>query len=111
MDIILKSVNSPTACSLFIDGPPGIGKSSLLANWELQFRKQNPQRNIITHYVGSSPESTELGLMISRIMKEMKIKLGISRKIPHEKKTLIETFPEWLSEASHRGLSFWFPDI
>src|SRR5688572_29735537 len=41
---------------LVVTGDSGAGKSALLAHWSERYRLDNPDRFIITHYVGATAE-------------------------------------------------------
>ena len=51
-----------TGPPLIVHGPPGIGKSALLANWTLRFRLAHPETQVVFHSVGASlPSTSALG--------------------------------------------------
>lgn len=62
-----------------------------------------PNKIVVTHYIGCTAQSTDLGRMLRRIMNEMKEHLGISRDLPNDMKQIPNEFKEWLLEASHKG--------
>jgi tetratricopeptide (TPR) repeat protein len=87
---------------LVILGESGIGKSALLANWALAYRENHPEDLLIFHFIGSSPNSSDYGAMLRRIMAEMKAHYDIGDEIPSAPKALREQFPMWLAKA-HAG--------
>lgn len=86
---------------LAVLGPSGSGKSALVSNWVMQFRRLNPDRMIIAHFIGSTASSTDLGRMLHRICSE--IRDGVpglqERPVPSEVAVLVEQLPQWLGEA------------
>lgn len=57
--------------ALVVEGPAGIGKSALLANWALRYEQQNPDTFVIFHSCGAtSSGATALGAS-GRILREL----------------------------------------
>jgi tetratricopeptide (TPR) repeat protein len=92
------------------DGPPlvvlgesGSGKSALVANW-LQDRS-NLQSTTFTlvHFVGGTPRSADCGLMLRRIISEIKRHYTIRESVPETASGLRREFARWLSMAADRG--------
>ncbi len=42
---------------LVLLGESGSGKSALISNWIDRYRKEHPEEFIITHFIGSTPDS------------------------------------------------------
>lgn len=85
---------------LVILGESGLGKSALLANWAIQYKKVNPDVLMIQHFVGSSTYSTDWARMLRRIMGELKRNTLIQDEIPIDNKELRDAFPVWLVNAA-----------
>jgi len=88
---------------IVITGESGVGKSALLANWSQRFVNHHPEDLVVVHFVGSSAASTNFSSMISRIMEEMRKKLGklvADLQIPKGAVQLTQEFPLWLSKAT-----------
>jgi nephrocystin-3 len=85
---------------LVILGESGLGKSALLANWAIQYSKENPDVLIIQHFVGSSTYSTDWARMLRRIMGELKRNTHIQDDIPSDNTELRDAFPVWLVNAA-----------
>lgn len=56
---------------LVILGESGAGKSALLANWGIRFRREHPDEFVLMHFIGSSPHSSDWARMVERIMGEL----------------------------------------
>ena len=77
---------------LVITGVSGLGKSALIANWIVDFKKRNPGVFIIEHYIGASADSADWKAMLTRIMQELKGKFSIKIDIPWEINALRREF-------------------
>lgn len=81
---------------LVIVGKSGGGKSSLVAYWSNEYRTQNPDVFVITHYVGaahSSPAS-----VIRHLMLEIKERGNFDDPIPEQADELERDLPQWLAK-------------
>jgi len=92
------------------DGPPlivlgesGSGKSALLANWALRYRKSHPEELLLMHFIGATPYSTDWAAMVRRIMSEFARQFGIELEIPDRPDALRSAFANWLHMAAARG--------
>jgi len=92
------------------DGPPlvilgesGSGKSALLANWALRYRREHPDTLVLMHFIGSSPYSTDWAAMLRRIMGELKRHFGIQQQLPENRDALRVAFANWLHMSAARG--------
>ncbi|MBN2376146.1 MAG: tetratricopeptide repeat protein [Sedimentisphaerales bacterium] len=85
---------------LVILGESGGGKSALLANWIIRYRKAYPDAFIIQHYIGASPYSADWMAMLRRIMGEFKRHLHIEEEIPSKPEELRDAFKVWLYRAA-----------
>lgn len=118
LDTHIKSSGPP----LVVLGESGSGKSTLIANWVARYRKDNPDDFIITHFIGSTPDSADYVSMLRRIMQEIKDKYepeskeGIEEKsvsfmspsrkedeVPVEPEEVVKAFPVWLAKAAAKG--------
>ena len=88
---------------LVITGESGGGKSALLANWTLRYRKEHSDALVIQHYIGGTPLSAEWMAMLRRVMGEFKERLGVEAEIPSDPQKLREEFPVWLHRAAAKG--------
>ena len=65
---------------LIILGESGSGKSALLANWAIQYRKDHPDTFLLMHFIGATPYSADWASMIRRIMAELKHHFNIRQE-------------------------------
>jgi nephrocystin-3 len=89
------------------DGPPlvilgesGVGKSALLANWALDYRKKHPEDFLFLHFIGSTPQSTDYVALLHRLLSEIKNRLEDPEEVPAKPDKLREALPLWLAKAS-----------
>ena len=92
--------NSPP---LVILGESGSGKSALLSNWALKYRKEHPDELFIMHFIGAMADATDWMKMLRRIMGELKCKFDIPGEIPDKPDELRMAFANWLNMASVKG--------
>lgn len=92
------------------DGPPlvvlgesGSGKSALLANWALKYRRTHPDQLLVMHFIGASTHSSDWAAMLRRIMGEFKRRHDISESIPDKPDDLRFAFAVWLRKAAAKG--------
>lgn len=103
-DHIDKHLSTHPSKPLVICGESGSGKSALVCNWALGYvERYKTERLVITHYIGSTAQSTDLAGLLRRIMGEIKSFYGVPDEIPTDLRSLIEAFPDWLTEAAKRG--------
>ncbi len=62
---------------LVVEGPPGIGKSALLANWALRYRQLHPGTQVFFHSVGASSRSTTALGTLRRLVDDLGSLRGI----------------------------------
>ncbi|MFH2057647.1 MAG: tetratricopeptide repeat protein [Pseudomonadota bacterium] len=88
---------------LVVLGESGSGKSALLANWIAHYQKKYPDTFLLTHFIGSSTDSTDTIAMLRRIMQEIKDRYNLQMDIPDKPEELRSQFPNWLSMAAAQG--------
>jgi tetratricopeptide (TPR) repeat protein len=88
---------------LIILGESGSGKSALLANWALEYRKTHPQDLLIMHFIGATPYSADWAAMLRRIMGELKRRFEIQQEIPDKPDELRPAFANFLYMAAAKG--------
>lgn len=88
---------------LVILGESGSGKSALLANWAHAWRKQQPGSPVLTHFIGSTPDSVNWATMLRRILGELKKMFDLPMEIPDEPGTLRVTFVNTLHAIAGRS--------
>jgi tetratricopeptide (TPR) repeat protein len=88
---------------LVIEGDSGSGKSALLANWALQYRRDHAHEPLLMHFIGASAYSADWAAMLRRIMGELKRLFNIDGEIPTNPDDLRAEFANWLQTANARG--------
>lgn len=85
---------------LTVIGESGMGKSSLLANWAMQYRIDHPGDFVFYHFIGISPQSTDYVEILRRIMLAIKQRYRIAETVPQSVDELRMQFPEWLKKVN-----------
>lgn len=88
---------------LVITGNPGDGKSSLLANFAVDYAQKNPTTFVLPHFVGASPSSSDIRSVLHRLCLELKQVFSLQETIPEDFKDLCTTFSSMLESASFKG--------
>ncbi|MGV8025176.1 MAG: DUF4062 domain-containing protein [Anaerolineaceae bacterium] len=88
---------------LALVGEAGIGKSTLLANWGLHYRREHADVKVIMHFIGASTIAGNWAAMLRRIMRELQEQFNLQGEIPEDTNSLREAFPDWLFKASQKG--------
>lgn len=114
---------------LLVLGEPGVGKSTLLADWVssrgiprdemvsgfsglqrfgrlfpfVRNRREGRRRVWVCHFAGATSSSTQLGNVLARIAEEMKRFHELSFWVPKSIRELRASFPVWLAHASDKG--------
>jgi tetratricopeptide (TPR) repeat protein len=88
---------------LVVLGELGSGKSALLAHWAFRYKNNHPDKFVLVHFIGASPESGDWKSMLRRFMGEFKRKFSIPERIPGKEEDLIAAFRNWLSMAAARS--------
>jgi tetratricopeptide (TPR) repeat protein len=90
---------------LVVLGESGIGKSALLANWFLEYRKNHPDDFALIHFIGGTPDSTDPIRLLRRIMLELKRRFPnqLPDNVPVQLEKIREEFPQWLARVAASG--------
>lgn len=88
---------------LVVIGESGSGKSALLANWGMRYRKAHPDELVIMHFVGATAGSINWESMLRRILVVLQTRFDIQEEIPEGPEKLREQFINWLHMASSKG--------
>ena len=88
---------------LVILGESGSGKSALLSNWALEYRKAHPEDLLVMQFIGATPRSTDWAAMVRRILGEFKRHFDIPQEIPYRPDELRAAFATWLHTVARMG--------
>ena len=109
------SASIPTNASgaVVITGAAGCGKSALLAQFSRQYAILSTKKKagaaappslfMLTHHVGSSPDSTDVRKMLYRICAELARRFRLETEVPEDYKELRKAFPQILRQAAFQG--------
>ena len=89
---------------LVITGESGAGKSALLAHWSEQFRRNNPDTFLVTHYVGATASSTDFVGLLRRVMQEIRERFQLTEEPPADPERIVNEFPQWLAYTGNEPL-------
>lgn len=79
---------------VIVTAPSGYGKSALMAYWSEEWRRNNPDFEVVEHYVGAG--SGDHVAIIRHLMMEIRERFSIEKEIPVDPTSAIAGFPEWL---------------
>jgi tetratricopeptide (TPR) repeat protein len=88
---------------LAVLGESGSGKTALLAYWAVQYRQTHPDEMVFMHFIGATPNSTQLGAMLLRTMGELKRCFSLPGDLPTDPVWIRHYFPQWLETAASNG--------
>jgi nephrocystin-3 len=87
---------------LIVTGEPGSGKSALLANWMIDFRRLHRNQYVFYHAFGATPESGDGPAMLRRLLSELTRRLQVRVEIPEDTDGLQHAFADSLAQAASR---------
>lgn len=87
---------------IVVHGPPGSGKSSLLAQVAQLLRAQDGAPRVIPYFAGVAPGSTDLTAMLRHLSREL-MEPGGEERLPRELDELSARWTQFLGEAGSRG--------
>ncbi|HXK05259.1 MAG TPA: DUF4062 domain-containing protein [Verrucomicrobiae bacterium] len=87
---------------LVVLGPPGSGKSALLARWLEVRSKSHPGELVLYHALGSTPDSADGAKMLRRLLGEFRRRLGVEIAVPGDPQGLQQAFLGALYQARER---------
>ena len=82
---------------LVLVGPPGEGKSALLSNWLVRFRRRRPETFLLYHFAAAGGVADSRDLLV-RLCSEMKERFGLEDEIPEAPGKLVDAFPPFPRE-------------
>lgn len=93
-------VNSEKIKPLVVFGSEGIGKSALLANWTKEYAKKFKDVKIVSHYIGSSPTSSDYEEILRRLSSELRSLYSMEDIDPNSDKSREEIFQDILQRIN-----------
>eukprot|EP01128_Nolandella_sp_AFSM9_P003370 TRINITY_DN1445_c0_g1_i2.p1 TRINITY_DN1445_c0_g1~~TRINITY_DN1445_c0_g1_i2.p1 ORF type:complete len:1454 (-),score=310.78 TRINITY_DN1445_c0_g1_i2:10-3903(-) len=102
-DTINSHLSASDGRPIVVIGASGRGKSAFVCNWTKRYQRSHPSALCIAHYIGSTAASSDLGRMLQRIMNEIKEFYHLTQEVPQDFREVVDAFPRYLNEASHRG--------
>ncbi|NQT88960.1 ATP-binding protein, partial [bacterium] len=83
-----------------VSGPSGSGKSALLARFVQDYRKAHGEGSVLAHFVGASPWSTDLRMVLRRLCLALQAHFGAEVEIPEDIPGLTVALRQILGDAS-----------
>jgi len=80
----LDAALSSGAARIAVVGPPGIGKSALLASWARRYARRHPRECVLTHFVRASAHGANVSAMLARILTELMFRSDVRGEIPEQ---------------------------
>ncbi len=91
---------------VLINGPAGIGKSTLLAQW-IQARTTSyaecPRHIVLSHFLEANEDSPAAVPLIRRLIELIRQHIGSSEPVAEGKEELLSSLPTWLAAAHTFG--------
>jgi hypothetical protein len=75
-----------------LTGESGLGKSAALARFVRDFRKEQPDRFLLAHFVGASPRTTSLPTMLHRLTQELQRRFALTLPAAESADEIIRAF-------------------
>ena len=100
----IYSISNLKIDPIIITGESGSGKSALISNWITEIQQKCTPQCVISHFIGCTSDSTNLGSMIRRIILEIVDYYSLpDPTLPTNLSALIGELANWLSVAGSRG--------
>jgi len=77
---------------LLLKGESGLGKSAALARFVRDFRREQPDRFVLAHFVGASPRTTSLPTMLHRLTQELQRRFALTLPVAETPDAIIRAF-------------------
>jgi hypothetical protein len=100
LDAHVEGVGPP----LVVIGEPGSGKSALLANWALAYRRSHLDRTVVMHFVGATADSSSKSAIMRRILSELARCPDLRIEIPDRPEALPSAFAQALQIVTEKRI-------
>ena len=87
---------------LVITGPPGCGKSALMAKCARQCCKAFPDSMVLFHFIGASPGSTDITATIRSLCETLRRECNLEDELPADPEELRNILPAFLKKAGDK---------
>jgi WD40 repeat protein len=89
--------------ALVVTGPPGSGKSALMAQCVLQVREEQPDALVLPFFIGSAPESSDPTQMVLYLCEVLRRECAVDEALPTDPESFQTLLPTFLAKAAgHR---------
>ncbi len=96
---INRFIEGSESC-LLISGASGTGKTSMVANWAGEYRQTHPNDNVLIHFIGSTPLSSDIENLLWRLLGDLRKWYDIHDEIPQNPAEYAQTLSRWLKRVS-----------
>jgi hypothetical protein len=98
-DALLAFSENDDTVACLVTGPSGSGKSASLARFVMDYQRTHRDALVVPHFIGASPQSTNLREMLRRFCQVLKARLGLADEVPEEVTKLAVTFREFIGKV------------
>ncbi len=95
---VLDAHATADAPPLVITGPPGIGKSALLARWTLRWEEEGSQP-ILSHFVGAEGRGADPEELLRRLLHELRHRFPFPEPVPSDPSLRRRLLATWLERV------------
>jgi tetratricopeptide (TPR) repeat protein len=88
---LTEHVGGEDSRPVVVTGPPGCGKSALLASWYREYTVAYPEEPVFAYFVGATPDSTEPFRLLRNLCAEVKRRFDLPQDLPEDDKDLPDT--------------------
>jgi hypothetical protein len=96
----LKKLLDTEEPRIVVEGASGGGKSALLANFFVAYRKHHRRHLVHEHYLGASTDAADPHALVRRLIEFIQRATGSTEEIPGDPQKLMDSLPIWLATAS-----------
>ena len=96
---LTKFADGDLTVPCLVTGPSGSGKSAATAKFVTAYRDSHPAVVVIPHFIGASPASTSLRLMLRRLCLTLKNEFGFAEEVEQDTQRIIGQLKEFLGRV------------